>query len=80
MGDAGGIGDGGGNPERGAGIGDGEVLVAAAIIGLLAVVVDEDNVSSIHEFIFRNQEAEIHGARRLGLSDEPRARPYLRGA
>ena len=35
MGDAAGIGDAGGNPERGAGIGDGEVTAAADIGGLL---------------------------------------------
>jgi hypothetical protein len=36
MGDAAGIGDGGGNAERGGGIEDGEVVAAAAIGGLLA--------------------------------------------
>ena len=35
MGNAAGIGDGGGNSERGAGIGDGEVTAAADIGGLL---------------------------------------------
>jgi hypothetical protein len=49
MGDAGGIGDGGGNPERGAGIGDEEVVAVAAMVGLLAVVA-KDSVSLIHEF------------------------------
>jgi hypothetical protein len=51
IGDAAGIGDGGGIAERAGGIAGGAVTVA--MVGLPCVVV-EHNVSSIHEFNFQN--------------------------